>query len=85
MAAPRRAVFDAWPIIQTAEGIEPVVEAVHGLWDPLSANRFAMSVVNLTEVWLGVAAFDGVAEAEAFMIRLERRVVQLPGVATRRR
>lgn len=51
-----------------------MVEAVRDLLDPLSAKRFAMNVVNLTEAWLGVAAFDGVAEAEAFVIRLERTV-----------
>ncbi|MCY4424199.1 MAG: hypothetical protein OXC06_14155 [Acidimicrobiaceae bacterium] len=74
MAPQRRAVLDAWPIVRQAEGIEPADEAIRELWDPLSARRFAVSVVNLTEAWLGVAAHDGVAGAEALAIRLERAV-----------
>ena len=69
-----QAVLDSWPVVQQAEGIEPAVEALRDLSDLLSANRFAMSVVNLTEAWLGVSAFDGVAGAEAVVMRLERAV-----------
>lgn len=74
MAAPPQAVLDAWPIVQQAEGIEPLVETVGDLLDLLSGNRFAISAVNVTEAWLGFAAFDGVAGAEAFIIRLEQAV-----------
>ena len=69
-----QAVLDSWPVVQQAEGIEPAVEALRDLSDLLRVNRFAMSVVNLTEAWLGVSAFDGVAEAEAVVMRLERAV-----------
>lgn len=74
MPTQRQAVLDAWPIVQQVEGVEPVVETIGDLLDLLSANRFAMSAVNVTEAWLGVAAFDGVAGAEAFVIRLEQAV-----------
>lgn len=74
MAARVQAVLDSWPVVQQAEGIEPPVEALRDLSDLLLVNRFAMSVVNLTEAWLGVSAFEGVAGAEALVMRLERAV-----------
>ncbi len=64
------AVLDTWPFVEAISGVKQPVEA----WRKVTNRtdmRFAMSVVNLGELWMAIAAISGVAEADLFIDRIE--------------